>query len=65
MIQDFIKFLNEVWREVRPGKGYVTWPAPESIRSSTAVVIMSTIMLSAFIAMADVLLSRLRFWLMG
>lgn len=61
MFRDFQKFLKEVWREVRPGKGLVTWPSLDSVRQSTVVVILSTLMLSAFIGLCDVLLNELRF----
>ncbi len=65
MLADFQKFLNEVWREVRPGKGLVTWPSVETIRSSTLVVIVSTVLLSGFIALCDLLLNNARILLLA
>jgi preprotein translocase SecE subunit len=65
MLRDLKKFLNEVWREVRPGKGLVTWPSLESVRQSTFVVILSTVMLSGFIAACDFGLAKLRVWMLG
>lgn len=60
MFLEFRKFLNEVWREVRPGKGLVTWPSAEVVRQSTVVVILSTVLLSGFIAACDFVLAKAR-----
>lgn len=65
MFRDFSKFLNEVWREVRPGKGLVTWPSLESVRQSTLVVIVSTLLLSGFIAACDLALAKARVMLLS
>jgi preprotein translocase SecE subunit len=65
MFRDLSKFLNEVWREVRPGKGLVTWPSLESVRQSTLVVIVSTVLLSVFIAMCDLALAKARVMLLS
>lgn len=60
MVADFKKFIDEVWREVRPGRGLVTWPSVENVQTSTFVVILSTIMLSGFIALCDWVLNGVR-----
>jgi preprotein translocase SecE subunit len=60
MFRDLNKFLKEVWREVRPGKGLVTWPSLDGVRQSTILVIISTLLLSGFIAVCDILLASAR-----
>lgn len=47
------QFLHEVWVEVRPGKGRVSWPTFDSVKVSTKVVIFSSIGLGLFIGLLD------------
>ena len=54
---DFTKYLNEVWIEVRPHKGRVVWPAFENVKLSTKAVILSSIFLGVFIGAMDFLFS--------
>jgi preprotein translocase SecE subunit len=56
MLENLKTFLVEVWREVRPTKGRVTWPSAASVRVSTVVVILSSIFLAAFIFLCDIIL---------
>lgn len=51
------QFLHEVWVEVRPKNGRVTWPSWESVRLSTRMVIISSIGLGFFIGACDFLFS--------
>ena len=51
------QYLHEVWVEVRPNNGRVTWPTWESVRITTRVVIISSIGLGVFIVLCDVLFS--------
>jgi len=53
------KFLQDVWRECHPQKGRVTWPTAKAIRVSTIVVILSSVLLSAYIFMCDIVLRNL------
>jgi preprotein translocase SecE subunit len=58
-IREFWKFLQDVWREIHPKKGRVTWPTMKSIRVSTVVVVASSILLSVYITMCDALLRQI------
>lgn len=51
------QYLHEVWVEVRPNNGRVTWPTKDSVVISTKVVIASSIFLGLFIGFADYLFS--------
>jgi preprotein translocase SecE subunit len=53
------KFLQDVWRECHPQKGRVTWPTVKAIRVSTMVVIMSSVLLAAYILVCDQILRTL------
>ena len=53
--KETVQFLREVWIEVRPNKGRVTWPTFASVRISTRVVIVSSIVLGLFIGLCDFL----------
>ena len=52
-LQEFWKFLQDVWREIHPQKGRVTWPTMKAVRTSTLVVIASSVILSAYISLCD------------
>jgi len=47
-------FLNEVKIETKK----VTWPKPQELKESTTVVIISVFIITVFIAIIDLLLSR-------
>ena len=51
--KETVQFLREVWIEVRPNKGRVTWPTFASVRISTRVVIVSSVILGLFIGLCD------------
>jgi preprotein translocase SecE subunit len=57
--KDTSKFLNEVWIEVRPKNGRVSWPAFENVKLSTKVVVMSSVGLGVFIGILDVIFGKL------
>ncbi|MBI2944725.1 MAG: preprotein translocase subunit SecE [Candidatus Wallbacteria bacterium] len=58
MFNDLKQFLEEVWREVRPDKGRVSWPTMKSIRMSTMVVMITSVMLSIYIFLCDEILRQ-------
>ena len=58
MLKGFIQFLEEVWREVRPDKGRVSWPTMKAIRVSTVLVMVCSLLLAGYIFACDTLLSR-------
>ena len=55
--KDLIKYLNEVWIEVRPHKGRVVWPAFENVKLSTKSVVISSVFIGVFIGAMDFLFS--------
>ena len=55
-IRELYRFLNDVWREVHPTKGRVTWPTAKSIKTSTLIVIASSVLMSLYITACDGLL---------
>jgi preprotein translocase SecE subunit len=59
------KFLGDVWREVHPRTGRVTWPSFKSVKVSTLVVIVSSIFLGVYIALCDVVVQRVYSIVMG
>jgi len=61
-LTDIQKFLQEVWREVDPRRGKVTWPTPKSIRISTIVVMISSVLLAFYISFADYFLRYFFYW---
>lgn len=59
------KFLGDVWREVHPKTGRVTWPTFRSVRVSTIVVIFSSILLGVYIMFCDLILRKLYGLILG
>lgn len=53
------QFLHEVWVEVRPKNGRVSWPTWESVKVSTKVVIASSLFLGLFIGLLDMLFAEI------
>ena len=53
------QYLHEVWVEVRPNNGRVTWPTYDSVKVSTKVVIVSSVFLGLFIGLLDVIFSEI------
>ncbi len=57
--KDTSRFLKEVWIEVRPKNGRVSWPTFESVKLSTKVVIVSSLSVGLFIGLLDGLFGKL------
>ncbi|MEW6097268.1 MAG: preprotein translocase subunit SecE [bacterium] len=47
------RFLNEVWTEVDPKKGKVSWPNRKMIVGSTVVVIVCVLIITLYIYIID------------
>lgn len=60
-----IRFLREVWVEVRPNNGRVSWPTFENVKISTKVVIITSVGLGLFIGLLDVVFGKLLTMLIG
>jgi len=54
VIEKFRNYIQDVSAEMRR----VTWPGPDELRASTLLVIVATIILTVFIGVVDLLLSR-------
>ncbi|MDI6794593.1 MAG: preprotein translocase subunit SecE [bacterium] len=52
------KFLREVWLEVAPPHGKVAWPSRKMVVGSTTVVFIVVAILSVYIGVVDVVLSK-------
>jgi preprotein translocase SecE subunit len=63
--KDTARYLREVWIEVRPNNGRVSWPTYENVKMSTKVVIVSSIGLGAFIGLLDVIFGKLLTMIIG
>ncbi|MDN5279827.1 MAG: SecE/Sec61-gamma subunit of protein translocation complex [Clostridiales bacterium] len=63
--KDTARFLREVWIEVRPNNGRVSWPTFENVKLSTKVVIVSSIGLGAFIGLLDVIFGKILTMIVG
>lgn len=59
------KFFGDVWREVHPRTGRVAWPSWKAVKSSTLVVIISSIFLGLYIFLCDVIVHRMYAFIMG
>ena len=59
------RFLREVWIEVRPTNGRVSWPTYENVKISTKVVIVSSIGLGLFIGLLDILFGKVLTMIIG
>lgn len=53
------QYMHEVWVEVRPNNGRVTWPTWESVKISTKVVIASSLFLGLFIGLLDFIFAQI------
>ncbi len=59
------KFFKDVYREIHPASGRVSWPSWESVQISTVMVIASTIILAVYIMLCDMVLRYLYRMVMG
>jgi preprotein translocase subunit SecE len=50
--------VRNFFQEVRAEMGKVTWPTREELMGSTAVVLMTMLILSTFIGIADLIFSQ-------
>lgn len=58
-------FLEEVWIEIRPKDGKVSWPTKDEIMESTTVVFLCVAIFGAFLALLDVSFKNLMELLVG
>lgn len=53
------RFLREVWLEVAPTHGKVTWPDRKTVLGSAVVVLVVIFLISIYIGVADIIFARL------
>lgn len=58
-------FLGEVWIEIRPKDGKVTWPAKDEVVESTTVVFLCVAVFALFLALMDATFRKLIGLLVG
>ncbi len=61
MKEKITDFINGVTKEMKK----VTWPTKDELKDSTTIVLVSTIVLSAFVFVIDSLLTQLMKLLLG
>jgi preprotein translocase subunit SecE len=61
MKEKITEFINGVTKEMKK----VTWPTKDELRESTTVVLVSTIVISLFVALVDTLLTQIMKLLLG
>ncbi len=59
------KYFSEVWGEVKPAEGKVSWPSAEDVKGSTLVVIVTVGILAVYLGSIDVLVGYVVSWLLG
>lgn len=52
-VKEWKDFIREVWVEVEPKKGRVTWPTTEMIYQATKAVIISSILVGFYVGFVD------------
>ena len=58
-------FLEEVWTEIRPKDGKVSWPTKDELVESTYVVFLCVAIFGVFLALLDVTFRKLVGLLVG
>lgn len=64
-LADFSAYLVESWHEVKPRGGKVTWPTWEQTKASSAVVVVTSIIVMAYLALVDFVLGGTMGWVLG
>jgi len=59
LFKEVRKFLKEVWLETIPPTGKVSWPDRKLTINSTIIVIISVIIVSIYIGVIDLILTKL------
>jgi preprotein translocase subunit SecE len=52
-------FLKEVWAEVAPRKGKVSWPDRKTVLSSTVIVFVTVGLVTVYIGILDAIFAKL------
>lgn len=65
MVGRIRKYLSEVWGEVRPHEGKVSWPNREEIQGSTWVVVVTVALIGGYLMLVDVSVGYVMKWILG
>jgi len=60
-----IKYFSEVWGEVKPGEGKVSWPSMEEIKGSTWLVVVTVGIVAVYLGVIDMVVGYVVSWMMG
>ena len=59
------RYFSEVWGEVRPGEGKVSWPTQDEVRGSTWVVVVTVGILGLYLGVVDLIVGFLMSTILG
>ena len=59
------QYLAEVWGEVQPREGKVSWPTMDEVKGSTVVVVVTVAILGLYLGLIDVTFCYLITWMLG
>ncbi len=61
----FRRYLAEVWGEVKPQEGKVSWPSREEVQGSTWVVVVTVGIVGVYLGAVDLLVGYVMSWVLG
>lgn len=53
MFQKIKRYLAEVWGEVKPNEGKVSWPTKDEVVDSTRVVVVTVLIFAVYLGVID------------
>ena len=59
------RYLAEVWGEVKPGDGKVSWPTRDEVRGSTWVVVVTVGILGLYLGVIDLIIAYVMSMILG
>ena len=65
LFRRFYRYLTEVWGEVKPGEGKVSWPTRDEVRGSTWVVVVTVGILGLYLGVVDLIVGSVMSAILG
>lgn len=65
ILRRIARYLSEVWGEVKPGDGKVSWPNRDEVRGSTWVVVVTVGILGLYLGVVDLIVGYLMSAILG
>lgn len=59
------RYIAEVWGEVRPHEGKVSWPTRDEIQGHTWVVVVTVAIVGVYLGAVDLLIGYVMSWVLG